>query len=135
MLLLQAVEAVQQVAHRRWHGPPTHHCRCLMLGALLLLVRKTHVCPQFVSCGCRSMGKADIQQMLHDVASGLHHLHGANLVPCDLKPNNVSVLPGRARTCSCPCTCCLHCTVAYHSAALGLWTSWATARHHLPLCR
>eukprot|EP00891_Asterochloris_glomerata_P008277 jgi/Astpho2/8277/fgenesh1_pg.00122_%23_46_t len=36
-----------------------------------------------------SVGKADIQQMLHDVASGLHHLHGANLVPCDLKPNNI----------------------------------------------
>ena len=103
------------------------HCRCLMLGWHCRCCSETHVCPQFVSCGCRNLTKADIEQLLHDAASGLCHLHSLNVVHCDLKANNVSVLPGRACTCSRPCRQWLHCTAACHSAAHGLWTSGATA--------
>ena len=71
--------------------------------------------------------------MLHDVASGLHHLHSLNRVHCDLKPNKVNV----------PTRPCLHLFMSLHALSALLrcvpqcspWagTIWATGHIYLPV--
>ena len=82
---------------------------------------QAHVRPRSVWCGCRSLNLDHIMQMLHDVSSGLHHLHGLALVHCDIKSNNVSPLP-------CPCLhlcmalqalSALHCCANHVCSPLG----------------